>query len=322
MAILRNGCENITVELRNWVGDNLAKQCWDFGQHGEFYMHNKPYDKDDPDCIAFINDIIEGRTFPKYALEATRLDFKVNNISRICLAQLTREKGIFCSESGGVRPLTNDIILPMTLYNDEHIRTRFEEIMQELEELYCYCAKSGKTYLDSRYIMPHGQTISIAYSATPREFVASCNSRTRNNLGDEINMVYKLALYEVISAVVNLTDANSKKLWTWLLKNHHSNAPYLRDCTYCNGFDEFVTPEGHIWEETAHENYLASSWKKELERLYETRPWLLTHTELDMLHRWKTVGPTASNYDKSFEKTFWKAVENMPYYKEDYDERK
>ena len=101
------GYKEISVNLIDFKGDDLARAACKFGALGEFYegADKLPYDPNHPHFQKVVDEIISGRTFPKYCFEGSNIAFQINNISRICLAQLTREKGFFCSQSGDTRPL-------------------------------------------------------------------------------------------------------------------------------------------------------------------------------------------------------------------------
>jgi hypothetical protein len=107
MGCFHNGYENISVKLIDFTGDELAKKVVAFNNLAEFNEGlDYEYSPDNPEAVRIVDEIIGGKTFPKKAMEGHYLAFQINNISRINLAQLTRERGFFCSASGDVRPLT------------------------------------------------------------------------------------------------------------------------------------------------------------------------------------------------------------------------
>ena len=117
------GYKNIKVKLINSAGDNLAKYVYDFGRLSHDYNEVLPekYDENNPDCIKLIDKIIEGTTLPKYALQGHRLDFRIEGISRICLAQITRDPAYFASASTGVYPLTQEFNIPLSICKEKDI---------------------------------------------------------------------------------------------------------------------------------------------------------------------------------------------------------
>ena len=165
MAKYHRGYEDINVRLLNFVGEDLGRQCVMFGNIGEFYEGIDKYDPEDPRCIKIVDEIISGKTFPKYAFEGTSVSFQINNISRICLAQLTRERGFFCSASGDVRPLTQDFVIPAAIYDNKIWMAKLYTAQKLLEDLYIEMCEAEVPYMESRYLGLHCQTISICYNA-------------------------------------------------------------------------------------------------------------------------------------------------------------
>ena len=322
MATLRNGFENIYCTLLTpiEVFETYAKNVWDFGKHGEFYTgRRKRYDETDIDVVCFINDIIRSRTFGKFCFEGIKLSFKINNISRICLAQLTREKGFFCSESGDVKPLTEELIIPKAIYKNEEWRNRYNTIIEQLEDLYVDIAEAGISYMDSRYIMPHCQTISLSYCANFIDWCKSCNSRTENNFADEINYIYRLMINEVRKAVKKVHDSNSRRLINWMLSFCDKKGPYTRDETYCNDFKRFPDKEGYVPPTPAHNDWRKSSWKLELEDIYENQPELLFPGEKEMIEKWLQLEKEGKELPTSYVEGEWwnlkERIKDMPYYR-------
>lgn len=286
MAKYHRGYEDINVRLLNFVGEDLGRQCVMFGNIGEFYEGIDKYDPEDPRCIKIVDEIISGKTFPKYAFEGTSVSFQINNISRICLAQLTRERGFFCSASGDVRPLTQDFVIPAAIYDNKIWMAKLYTAQKLLEDLYIEMCEAEVPYMESRYLGLHCQTISICYNAPVFNFMRSCNSRTENNFADEINYIYRLMLNELYCAVKEIKDPLSRRLWAWLLTFADNKKAYTRDHTYNNDFERFSLPNTYVQDECAHNDWRKSSWKLELEKIYKERPELLFPGEKEMIERW------------------------------------
>ena len=315
----RKGYENISVELQKFEGNDLARQVVKFGNLAEFYVGIDEYDENNPICQKLVNDIIEGRTFPKYCFEGHSVTFQINNISRICLAQLTRENGIFCSASSGTRPLTQTFVTPLSIYNDPELMDKLQDIDRQVNELYAMMAKKNISYLDSRYFGFHAQEISLCYSAKAYAFMRSCNSRTENNFADEINYIYRLMLWELKKAVTEtVTDKLSLKLWNWLFSFADKKGPYTRDNSYNNDFKRYPDPEGFIPAEAAHNDWRRSAWKLELEKMYHERPELLFDGEKEMIERWMTAEENGSILPSTYSETegLHDKIKEMDYYVE------
>lgn len=323
MAKFYNGYENISVKLIDFKGNDLARAVTRFGGLGEFYEDpgDTAYSPDDPQANKIIDEIINGKTFPKYAFEGHSVAFQINNISRICLAQLTREKGFFCSASGDVRPLTQEFITPRAIYSNKAWMDRLEKIQRDIEDLYIEMCESGITYMESRYFGFHAQTISLCYTAPVFNWLRSCNSRTENNFADEINYIYRLMLRELKNAIKReVTDPLSLKLWNWLLKMADNKSWYKRDHTYNNDFARFPTPEGYEFAEFAHNDWRKSSWKLELERIYKEEPELLFDGEKEMIEAWMALEAEGkelpSTYVKDAPYTAATRIKTVDYYRE------
>ena len=317
---LNNGYENITVQLQNFVGNDLAKQCVMFANVSEYHTGVHEYNENDDYCKFIIDEIINGKTFPKYAFEGHRITFQINNISRICLAQITRENAMFCSASSGVAPLTQDLLIPTNIYQNKKWLTKIKDIQQQIEDLYIEMLENDIPYMDARYIGMHAQTISLCYSQQPMLFMRSCNSRTENNFGDEINYVYRLMCYELKHAIeTQVTDKLSKKLWMWLLSFADKKSFHHRDNNYNNDFERYPTPEGYKFEEPAHNDWRKSAWKCELEKMYLERPELLFDGEKEMIEKWLHLEnlniELPTTYDPTFPKSTREAIKHVDYYK-------
>lgn len=320
MGKFYNGYENISVDLIDWKGNDLARAVCKFGGLAEFYegAEDKEYSPDDPHYQKVIDEIITGKTFGKYAFEGSNISFQINNISRVCLAQLTRERGFFASQSGDTRPLTQEFITPKAIYQRKDWMERLEKIQKDIEDLYIDMCEDEITFMEARYFGFHAQTISLCYTATVMQFMNSCNSRTENNFADEINYVYRLCRHELVKAIDTLTDPLSKKLWQWLLGFSDRKTFYKRDHTYNNDFTRYETPADYKFDEHAHNDWRKSSWKLELEDMYKNQPHLLLPGEKEMIEAWMQKEANGeelpADYDKTAPYTAYTRIKQMYYY--------
>jgi hypothetical protein len=319
MAHFHNGYENIKVRLIAFKGNDLAKEVYNFNKYAEFNEATfGEYSPENPEAIRIIDEIVTGKTFPKYALEGQNLAFQIENISRINLAQLTRERGFFCSASGDVRPLTQDFIVPRYVYKNPEWMAKIEAAQKLLEDVYIDMCEAGVTYMESRYFGLHSQTISLTYNASFSDWARSCNTRTENNFADEINYMYRLMRYEVRKAIDAVTDPLSKKLYEWMFAFTDRKTWYKRDHTYNNDFARYPTPEGYEFSEPAHNDWRKSSWKLELEEMYKHHPELLLEGEKEMIEKWMAAERAGeelpSTYDPEFELVAEKRIKTVDYY--------
>ena len=320
MAHWHDGFKDIKVKLISFVGDDLARQAYEFNQFAEFNEGDKGfYSINNPEAQRIVDEIVKGKTFPKYVMEGQRLAFQIEGISRICLAQLTRERGFFCSASGDVRPLTQDFIVPKSIYRNEKWMSKIKKAQDMLEEVYIEMCEAGVPYMESRYFGLHAQTISLSYSASFSDWARSCNSRTENNFADEINYIYRLMRHEVEKRIEQLSDPLSKKLYEWLLSFSDKKQWYSRDHTYNNDFKRYNEPDGYEFSEPAHNDWRKSSWKLEMEQLLKNKPELLLPGEKEMVERWQDMerkGETLpSTYDPKFGLVAEQRIKTVDYYK-------
>ena len=316
---INEGYSNIKVDLINWAGNDLARQVYMFGRLSHDYIDGLPeqYDENNPECIKLIDKIIEGKTLPKYALQGTRLNFAIYNISRICLAQLTRDPAFFASASTGVFPLSQEFNIPLSLTKEIDIMNKVIHAQQLLEEAYIMACEREIPSIEARYIGLHCQVISVSASFVPSDFVRACYSRTSSNFCDECNYIYRLMYSEVRKAMNTLTDKQSIKLWNWLLPESKciNDKLYTRERLFSSDFT--YTKEAYELPTKALNDWRKSGWKLELERMYRERPELLTETEKAAITQWlidEKDHELPTTYDNTQKDVLVNAIKNTDYY--------
>ena len=317
MATFHNGYENIKVSIVNWPGNNLAKDVYEFGRlsHDFYIPLREEYCSHDEDCIKLIDKIVEGTTLPKFALNQ-RIEFRIENITRICLAQLTRDSAIFASASTGVFPMSQDFNIPMNIYADAEIMDKLRQAQNLLEEAYIMACEKEYPTIESRYIGLHCQTISLTASYTFADFVRSCYSRTSSNFCDECNYVYRLMYRALKEAIYHeVTDNNSLKLYDWLIPEERciNDGIYKRERLYNSDFtdlDGVYTPS-----KPALNDWRKSGWKLELERMLTSSKGYLTTEEIVNILKWGSK-ELHSTYDSTQPDVAVNMIKTMPYYKE------
>lgn len=316
---INKGYNNIKVELIDWAGNDFARQVYMFGRLSHDYIDGLPeqYDENNPDCIKLIDKIIEGKTLPKYALQGTRINFAIHDISRICLAQITRDPAFFASASTGVFPLSQEFNMPLSVVNNKEIMEKVEAAQKLLEEAYIIACENEIPSIEARYIGLHCQVISLSASYVPSDFVRACYSRTSSNFCDECNYVYRLMYSELRNAIDNLTDKQSIKLWKWLLPESKciNDKLYTRERLFNSDFT--YTEEAYKLPTKALNDWRKSGWKLELERMFCERPDLLTMTEMKAIAKWTEVSPDElpTTYDNTAKDVLVNAIKNTDYYK-------
>lgn len=317
MATFHNGYENVKVTLIGWSGNDLAKDIYKFGRlsHDFYKPLQDEYDEYHEDCIKLIRKIIEGTTLPKFALNQ-RIEFRIENISRICLAQLTRDSAIFASASTGVFPMSQDFNIPMNIYKDEEIMSRLRKAQDLLEEAYIIACEKEYPTIESRYIGLHPQTISLTASYTIADFVRSCHSRTSSNFCDECNYVYRLMYRELWRAIsTEVKDANSLDLYYWLLPEYKciNDGTYKRERLYNS---DFTWDNSYVPSKPALNDWRKSGWKMELERMLINGTGWLTDKEVSYVNEAMDNPNLPTTYDNTRPDVAVNMIKTMPYYKE------
>lgn len=316
------GYNNIKVSLIDWAGNDLARQVYTFGRLSHDFIDGLPevYDEHNPECIKLIDKIIAGTTLPKYAMQGTRINFAIHDITRICLAQITRDPAFFASASTGVFPLSQEFNIPLSIYRNKKIMHKLEVAQQLLESAYIDACEAEIPSIEARYIGLHCQVISLTASFVPTDFVRACYSRTSSNFCDECNYVYRLMYAELKKAIAALTDKQSIKLWNWLLPESKciNDKLYTRERLFNSDFT--YTNEAYMLKTKALNDWRNSGWKLELERMYEERPDLLTELEKETIDDWMRYeashdDPLPTTYDNTQKDVLVNAIKETDYYK-------
>lgn len=319
MAIIHKGYKNIKVKLLNF-DDKLLDKCSEFGRFGD---HELKIPSASQYRSKIVNDIINGKTFPKYAISGTRIDFEIQGISRICLAQLTRDPAIFRSESHGVRPLSMEYNVPLNIISDKTIMSKFIKAVDLLEECYIEACEKGIPYPESRYLGLHCQTISLCCSFTPSDFVRACYSRTNNSFCDELNYVYRKMFYCLKQSINSIKDVDCRRLWQWIINEEKciNDKFYTRTEVFKGDFMPSIASKKDNGTGAVND-WRKSCWKTELERIIVEEPWLLTDSEKKEISKNYCKKDVYTSYTGKLQQSPENAIKNTDYYKEHRDNAK
>lgn len=287
---INEGYKHIKVKLLSWDGDKIASRAFEFGKFAldNYKLTDEPYGSATESSRQFVDTLINGKTFPKLVLAGTRIDFEIQGISRICLAQLTRDSAIFASESHGLRPLSQEFNLPLSITDDKEVMFKLKAAQSLLEEAYILACEHEIPYPESRYLGLHAQTISVTASFAPMDFVRSCFSRTNNSFCDELNYVYRKMYRAIRLAILKLSDENSIYIWQWIFKENKciDDSYYTRTTVFNGDFNPDEAKADEKLCEFAVNDWRKSGWKLELERIFIDEPSLLTKKEWHTIKRW------------------------------------
>ena len=272
MASYNRGFNNISVELLE-ATQGIAHKAMEFNEWGS-EDYNLPSLNEDE----FTDKLIHGKTFPKYVFERCTVAFEVKGISRICLAQLTRDNAIFCSESHGLRPLSMNFNIPTNIFDDESIMDKLMKAQDLLEQAYIEACEKEMPYCD------------------------------------ELNLVYRKMYRALRDWIENYTGGNNRVIWDWLIndKSCIDDGYYSRTAVYNGDFNPAWHDEPVA--QPAHNDWNKSGWKKEIMELAVTNPELFTPKELGIISNYKKHDLTT--YDETEPRVAKNAIKTMPYYKE------
>ena len=118
--------------------------------------------------------------------------FKIEGISRVCLAQLTRSKHLdylvrssrYCdeSEAGMVRPASFDDL-------PEHLKIEWRTLEFQAGQLYKSLRDAGAQKQDARYILPQAQTTELYVAGNYQAWVDFIKLRNKPAAQEEVRMV-------------------------------------------------------------------------------------------------------------------------------------
>ena len=111
MKRISNGYEDISVEVVDY-NEHLAEHAWNCYKMTWHELQDVKYDSSNAIIQDAIENIIKFRALPM-PREQGIITFRLNNISRVCLAQITRQrKAAFNVESQMPEPIHHNVILP------------------------------------------------------------------------------------------------------------------------------------------------------------------------------------------------------------------
>lgn len=290
---ISNGYEDISVELIDYVTD-IARHAWNCYRMTWQELQDKEYDPTDAKVQEAVYNIIKFRALPMPREQAI-MTFRINGISRVCLAQITRQrKAAFNVESQMPRPIAHNVIIPLNIMESE-FADRAKKLVEDSQKLYDDLINAGFPPQDCRYMTMHGQTTSCAYVVDINTFVGSFGMRCENNLSDEINLVYRLCKKAILNQIeVDYKNNKIDELTYHFYKDIITPADAAGaarkvgqnyDAVFGNSFKRFPDANADVTKitENCDYDYTKSAWYLELQRLPEE---LLFAGEKEMIESW------------------------------------
>lgn len=292
---ISNGYEDISVEVIDY-NKNIAEHAWNCYRMTWRDLQNVDYDVNNEKVREAVNNIIKFRALPMPREQAI-ITFRVNNISRINLAQITRQrKAAFNVESQMPEPVEHNVILPLNIANNEKLAKKAQDLILLSQEVYDACIEEGIPPQDARYLLMHGQTTSLAYVVDINTFVGSFAMRCENNLSDEINLAYRLMKREILYRVKDDFDAGvidelTYQFYTEIIKGADAAGAARKvgqnyDGVFGNSFKRYPDANEEVTKitENCSYDYTKSAWYLELQKLPDD---LLFDGEKEMIENWK-----------------------------------
>lgn len=296
---ISKGYEDISVEVIDY-NMKLAEHAWNCYRMTWKELQNVDYHSTNKKDISKINEaisnIIEFKALPM-PREQGIITFRINNISRVCLAQITRQrKACFNVESQMPRPVEHNVIVPLNIATNKDLNKEAKELIEKSQEFYNKCISKGIPPQDARYLLMHGQTTSLVYVVDINTFVGSFGMRCENNLSDEINLVYRLCRKAILNTVYTdfnngMIDSNTFRMYTSIINNADCMGAKQKkgmnyDKVFGNSFERYPSCNREVADitENAEYDYKKSAWYLEMQKLPDD---LLFPDEKEMIKKWK-----------------------------------
>jgi len=123
-------------------------------------------------------------------LEHASFTFKIEGVSRVLLAQLTRHRiaSFTVLSQRYVNQEDQSCIVPATIRNNAEVYAVYEALIQRIGRFYHAMIESGIPKEDARYILPEGTTTDLIMSMNARElghfFRLRCCNRAQQEIRD------------------------------------------------------------------------------------------------------------------------------------------
>jgi hypothetical protein len=240
--------------------------------------------------------IREGKTSPKI-LEVGKVTFLIRNISRICLARLTRDACEAINAESQATPTFDDNMqlkskhvsrratVPLNIVNDPELYAEYKGILDMIEAF--QLKLEGRDFCwapDIRYIGTMGTQIDIAMEFNTRQFIAACNRRFISSINDEDNYAYR-KMWAALKAAIQDTpvDDLTRTLWDKVIADCDPKVDFVDELlgtSYDRGHPFRGDGSNPIYtkEQTA--------WYYELKRIALEEPELLLDGEQEMIEKW------------------------------------
>lgn len=294
-----DGYSKVNVILED-IKLDIGKLFWNAARMTWIKLQKIDYDYKNEEVIKLCKNVANNRALPT-PKESIIFSFRIENISRVALAQITRGRvgWWYNVESQMPQKLEHGVTIPTNIYNNEILGKKAIELTKKIQEFYDEAYSIGIPPQDCRYMTLHGQqtslVVSVNYAALPGFFLM----RAENGLTDELNLIsrlFKLRIKEKVFDAYNnnLIDDLDFSLWEILLSKLDCLGAKEKKCLNFDkvfgntgrfkSIDENIPePNGKI---KCDYDFKKSAWYLELQKLPDV---LLFDGEKEMIERWKNT---------------------------------
>ena len=147
---------------------------------------------DEEKMLKLINRVISSGHYS--TIEHIQISFAISNVSRACTHQLVRHRHMSFSQKSQryVKEKGQfDYIIPPTIERDENLKSKFEDFMTKISQMYLEFTEAGIPAEDARFILPNACSSSLVASLNLREMIHLANLRLCTRAQYEIRMMTK-----------------------------------------------------------------------------------------------------------------------------------
>lgn len=229
-------------------------------------LQNKEYDTNDIECKQAVADVLAGLALP-LPLEALQLEFRIEGLSRVALAQITRGRvgHGYVVESQMPQHIRHEAVLPLNIAQSEFAE-RAKQLQAMSEQLYDDMYDAGIPPQDCRYLILHGQTTSLTWHVNYSALRGFFAMRAENSLTDELNLLCRLIRRDLL--------ADSCPDWRQLATGldcigAKQRKALMIDRVYGNALGRYPCADERVQEATDNADYdfAKSAWWAELQKL-------------------------------------------------------
>ncbi len=196
---VNEGFSNLHVELID-APINPQKKVWDWYKTTWITKKNLPYETNKITANNIFKEALDGKALPT-ALEQLNFTFRIKNLSRVGLAQITRGRfgWAFNVESQMPEKININTTIPLSILNNPNLRDKAKELVNTVEAFYEQCDNENIAYQDSRYLILHGQTTNLIVNTNFLALKKFYFFRACNGVCDELNYVCRLIREQILS---------------------------------------------------------------------------------------------------------------------------